>query len=271
MDGMGTELVPRCATLVTNDDGIDSPGLVVLAAAAVRAGLDVVVAAPARQSSGASAGIIATTREGRPLLQRRELPDLPAVEAYAVEAQPGYIVRAAVRGWLDPVPQLVVSGINHGANVGRAILHSGTVGAALTAGVNGVRGLAVSLDVGLYPAHPPYWDTAAHLLPDVLEILISAPAGTVLSLNVPDRPVGALGELCPAALAQFGTVQTRVDRVEDGQLHLAQVEVEALPEPGTDSALLAAGHPTLTALQSVCEAAESVLSPWLAPAGQPHA
>lgn len=268
---MGTELVPRCATLVTNDDGIDSPGLVVLAAAAVRAGLDVVVAAPARQSSGASAGIIATTREGRPLLQRRELPDLPAVEAYAVEAQPGYIVRAAVRGWLDPVPQLVVSGINHGANVGRAILHSGTVGAALTAGVNGVRGLAVSLDVGLYPAHPPYWDTAAHLLPNVLEILISAPAGTVLSLNVPDRPVGALGELCPAALAQFGTVQTRVDRVEDGQLHLAQVEVEAPPEPGTDSALLAAGHPTLTALQSVCEASESVLSPWLAPADQPHA
>lgn len=108
---------------MTNDDGIDSPGLVVLAAAAVRAGLDVVVAAPARQSSGASAGIIATTREGRPLIERRKLPDLPAVEAYAVEAQPGYIVRAAVRGWLDPVPQLVVSGINHGAKVGRAILH----------------------------------------------------------------------------------------------------------------------------------------------------
>lgn len=184
----GTESVPRCTTLVTNDDGIDSPGLVVWAAAAVRAGLDVVVAAPARQSSGTSAGIIATTREGRPLIERRELPDLPEVEAYAVEAQPGYIVRAAVRGWLDPVPQLVVSGINHGANVGRAILHSGTVGAALTAGVNGVRGLAVSFDVGLYPAQPPYWATAAHLVPDVLEILISAPAGTVLSLNVPDRP-----------------------------------------------------------------------------------
>lgn len=245
--------------LVTNDDGIDSPGLVVLAAAAVRAGLDVVVAAPARQSSGASAGIIASTREGRPLIERRQLPDLPAVEAYAVDAQPGYIVRAAVRGWLDPVPQLVVSGINHGANVGRAILHSGTVGAALTAGVNGVRGLAVSLDVGLYPAAPPHWDTAARLLPRVLEILIDAPEGTVLSLNVPDRPVEALRELRSAALAAFGTVQTRVDRVDDGQLHLARVEVDAPPEAGTDSALLAAGHPTLTALESVCEASAPVI------------
>jgi 5'-nucleotidase len=165
----------------------------------------------------------------------------------------------------------VVSGINHGANVGRAILHSGTVGAALTAGVNGVRGLAVSLDVGLCPAQPPHWDTAAHLFLDVLEILIGAPAGTVLSLNVPDRPVEALRELCPAALAEFGTVQTRVDRAENGQLHLAQTEVDAPPEPGTDSALLAAGHPTLTALESVSEASSPALPQWLLPAAKPNA
>ena len=88
-----------------------------------------------RQSSGASAGIIATAQDGRTLVERRALADLPNVEAYAVDAQPGYIVLAAVRGWLDPAPDLVLSGVNHGANVGRAILHSGTVGAALTAGV----------------------------------------------------------------------------------------------------------------------------------------
>jgi 5'-nucleotidase len=72
--------------------------------------------------------------------------------------------------------------------------------------------------------------------------------------------------LCPAALAAFGTVQTRVDRVDAGQLHLAQVEVDASPDPGTDSALLAAGHPTLTALESVREASGPVLSNWLASA-----
>jgi 5'/3'-nucleotidase SurE len=87
-------------TLVTNDDGIGSPGLAVLAAAAVRAGLDVVVAAPARQSSGASAGIIATTREGRPLIERRQLPDLPDVEAYAVQvSRVTSCVRRSAVGW----------------------------------------------------------------------------------------------------------------------------------------------------------------------------
>ncbi len=261
---MGAELEPRCKVLVTNDDGIDSRGLAALAAAAVRAGCEVVVAAPAWQSSGAGAGVTATTREGWTVIERRQLPDLPGVEAYAVEAQPGYIVRAALRGWLDPVPDLVLSGINHGANVGRSILHSGTVGAALTAGVNGVRGLAVSLDIGPRPSLPPYWDTAAHLLPNVLELLAAAPRGTVLTLNVPDRPVEELGELRRASLATFGTVQARVDRVQDGQLSLTQVELATPPEAGSDSALLAAGHPTLTALESVSEASKLALSPWFA-------
>ncbi len=262
--GMGAELEPQCKALVTNDDGIDSRGLSALAAAAMRAGCEVVVAAPAWQSSGAGAGVTATTREGWTVIERRQLPDLPGVEAYAVEAQPGYIVRAALRGWLDPAPQLVLAGINHGANVGRSILHSGTVGAALTAGVNGVRGLAVSLDIGPRPSLPPYWDTAAHLLPNVLELLAAAPRGTVLTLNVPDRPVEELGELRHASLATFGTVQARVDRVQDGQLSVAQVELATPPEAGSDSALLAAGHPTLTALESVSEASRMVLSEWFA-------
>ena len=161
----------RRKALVTNDDGIDAPGLVALAAAAVAAGLEVVVAAPARQSSGASAGIIATTRQGQTPIERRKLTELPGVEAYAVAAQPAYIVRAAVRGWLDPAPELVLAGVNHGANLGRAILHSGTVGAALTAGLNGLPGLAVSLDVGWHPAGAPHWSTVGHLLPDVLGLL----------------------------------------------------------------------------------------------------
>ncbi|MGH3972124.1 MAG: 5'/3'-nucleotidase SurE [Pseudonocardiaceae bacterium] len=254
--------------IVVNDDGIDSPGLVALAVAAQRAGLEVVVAAPIRQSSGAGAGIIATIQGGRTRIERRQLADLPDVEAYAIDAQPGYIVLAAVRGWLDPVPELVLSGVNHGANVGRAILHSGTVGAALTAGVNGVHGLAVSLDVGLHPAAAPHWGTAAHLLPGILELLAEAPGGTVLTLNVPDRPIEELHEARHATLAEFGTVQTRVDRVENGQLHLAEVEMDTPPAAGTDSALLAAGHPTLTALEAVREASGPVLSAWLASAVQ---
>ncbi len=247
--------------LVTNDDGIDAPGLHALARAARDAGLDVVVAAPMRESSGASAGIIAAESRGRLQVERRELPGLPGVEAYAVDAMPAHIVLAATRGWLDPVPDLVLSGVNRGPNTGRAVLHSGTVGAALTASVNGVRGLAVSLDVGSDGAS--YWDTAVHLVPELVELLLDGPPAAVLTLNVPNRPVDALRELRVAPLAEFGMVQARFDRVQDGRLHLAAVQRDDAPQDGTDSALLAAGHPTLTALDSVREAGGPEVSHWL--------
>jgi 5'-nucleotidase len=237
--------------LVTNDDGIDAPGLAVLARAAHDAGLDVVVAAPAEQSSGASAAITASRQEGRTPVAQVELPGLPGVPAFAVSAQPGHIVLGALRGWLDPVPGLVLSGINHGANVGRAVLHSGTVGAALTAAVHGVSGLAVSLDVALHPEGERHWSAAVPLVEQVLELLSAAPAGTVLSLNVPDRPEPA--ELRRAPLAPFGTVQARVEAAQDGPWEMHEVEVPDDPEPGSDSALLAAGFATVTALSLVAE------------------
>ncbi|MDQ2791888.1 MAG: hypothetical protein DLM60_13450 [Pseudonocardiales bacterium] len=74
----------------------------------------------------------------------------------------------------------------------------------------------MSLDVDRHPVGVPHWASAGHLLPDVLELLTGAPRGTV---------------------------QTTVVRVDDGRLRLAQVETQAPPAAGTDSALLAAGHP----------------------------
>jgi len=249
--------------LVTNDDGIDAPGLLVLATAAVQAGLDVVVAAPAQQSSGASAAITAVRREGRTVVHAHELPALAEVPAWAVEAQPAHIVVAALNGWLDPVPDVVLSGVNHGANVGRAILHSGTVGAALTAGVVGVSGLAVSLGVPPHPTADAHWAATDEVLPRVLELLLDAPTGTVLSLNVPNLPAERHGPLREARLAPSGAVQARVDEVRDGDLRLGEIEVGEEPEEGTDSALLAAGHPTLTALRSVGEHPGTLVSDWL--------
>jgi 5'-nucleotidase len=261
----------RVRALVTNDDGIDSAGIAALTRLAVAAGLDVVVAAPAEQSSGASAAITAVRDEGRTLVERRTLPDLPDVPAWAVRAQPGHIVVAALSGWLDPVPDLVLSGINHGANVGRAVLHSGTVGAVLTAAVHDVRGLAVSLDVALHPTGERCWDAADALFPRVLDLLLDAPAGTSLSLNVPDRPSAEHRELRSARLAAFGSVQARVDEVADGGLRLGEIEVGDEPEEGTDGALLAAGHPTLTALRSVTEDESSALADRLAAAERARA
>ena len=88
-----------------------------------------------------------SVRDGaRTDVHSRELPGLPGVEAWAVEGHPAYIVYAAGRGWFDPPPDVVLAGINMGANVGRAVLHSGTIGAVLTAARHGWRGLAVSLE-----------------------------------------------------------------------------------------------------------------------------
>lgn len=263
-DGAGKDGERVLRALITNDDGIDSPGLHALAAAAKAAGLEVIVAAPAEQASGASAALSAVRKDGRTVVERRELPGLDGIEAWAVHAQPGHIVAAALNGWLDPRPDLVLSGINHGGNVGRAVLHSGTVGAALTAKINDTKGLAVSLDVALHPTGERHWDSAAALVGPVLELLLDAPEGTALSLNVPDRPAAELRPLRHAKLARGGEVQMRVDEVRDGDLHLGEVEVSDEPEEGTDGALLVAGHPTLTALQSVAADDGDLVQGWLA-------
>ncbi|MCV7193122.1 5'/3'-nucleotidase SurE [Mycolicibacterium brumae] len=249
--------------LVTNDDGIDSPGLHALAAAARDAGLQVIVAAPAEQSSGASASLTAVLRDGHTAVERRELPGLEHVEAWAVHAQPAHIVTAAMNGWFDPPPDLVLSGINHGANVGRTVLHSGTVGAALTAKLHDARALAVSLDVALHPTGERHWESAAALVPTVLELLLDTPEPAVLSLNVPDRPTDQLGPIRHAPLARGGSVHIHVDEVLDGGVRLAEFEMDDPPEPGSDAAVLIDGHPTLTELRSVESHDGALVRDWL--------
>lgn len=233
--------------LITNDDGIDSPGLVTLAAAALECGLDVLVAAPTTQSSGTSASVAAASESGRIVSERRVLPGLDA-DAYAVAAHPALISLIACNGGFGGKPDLVLSGVNLGANVGRAILHSGTVGAALTGHLNDVSSLAVSLDVGL-DGPEPLWDKAGEAVRAVLPMLLDLPVATVLSLNVPN--IVDVQGLRWAELARFGTVQSRVDEVDDNEIELVTVYSEETLVPGTDAALLADGYATLTPLRSV--------------------
>jgi 5'-nucleotidase len=247
----------RLRALITNDDGIDSPGLWTLAAAAADAGFDVVVAAPHVDASGAGTSVVSVRDGNRTRVHAREIAGLAGTPAYAAEAHPAWIVHAACRGWLDPAPDVVLSGINLGANVGRMVLHSGTVGAALAASLHGCRALAVSLDSGWEPPERPHWDTARAVLPGVLDALLATPEGTVLSLNVPDLPAGELGELREATLVPFGAVQITMVHGE-GTLHATLADTPAPAEPGSDVALLRAGHPTITALSTV-EAVPGVL------------
>jgi 5'-nucleotidase len=139
--------------LVTNDDGVASPGLHALARALVDDGHDVIVVAPDREMSGSAAAIGQVHVEGGIDAERVDLPRLDGVLAYAVAGPPGLCVLTARLGGFGDPPDLVVSGINPGCNTGRAVLHSGTVGAALTAANFGCRGLAVSIDVSTRHLH----------------------------------------------------------------------------------------------------------------------
>jgi 5'/3'-nucleotidase len=247
--------------LVTNDDGLDSPGLSALAAAAAGQGLDVVVAAPLTEASGMSAALTAVTDGGRIVLRRR---DIDGIAFFGVGASPAYIVLLAGLGTFGPVPDLVLSGINRGANAGNAVLHSGTVGAALTAAGLGARAMAVSLDIitrglTLPPDGELHWSTAAAVAASLLDTLADAPAGTVLNLNVPDRPADALAGLRQVRLAAFG--QARMAVAESGDdfvrttIELDELDDDAL-SAGTDLAGLAAGYATITAIRPPAEAAD---------------
>jgi len=244
----------RLRALITNDDGIDSPGLWALAAAVRDAGLEVVVAAPHIDASGVGASVHSVRDDDGVRVHARTIPGLDDVPAFAVEGHPAYIVYAAGRGWLSPVPDVVVSGINLGANVGRSVLHSGTVGAALTAGLQGWHGLAVSLDSGWVPPRAPHWEAATGFVPEVLDLLLTRDPGTVLSLNAPDVEPAALRELREAQLAEFGNAQVVVEHRE-GDVHGTLVsslrDVTEEPAADSDIALLAAGHATLTELRTV--------------------
>jgi 5'-nucleotidase len=194
-------MTARRRVLITNDDGIHSTGLRWLARAAVAAGFEVVVAAPDYEASGSSAALTAIYRDRRLSVARADLgEDLP-VEGYAVQASPGYVVMLAVIGTFGRKPDLVLSGINRGANTGHVVLHSGTVGAALTGANHGIPAMAVSLDMPSAEesggsslseyfiggeSGALHWATASEVARRCLSTLDRIPGGAVLNLNVPN-------------------------------------------------------------------------------------
>jgi len=235
--------MPSTRVLVTNDDGVSAPGLGALAAAAALLGHDVVIAAPASDRSGSGAGI--GPSRGPQLVRdvTVELPGWSPVPGFAVDAPPALAVIMAAQGAFGPPPAIVLSGVNHGLNTGLAILHSGTVGAAVTAANLGLKGLAVSMATG----SPTRFETAGVIACWALVLLGRAPAGTTLNLNVPNLPVDEVRGIRWAPLAGFGSVRavSRSDGVE------AQVELHSDPlhvEPGTDTALVGAGYATVTSV-----------------------
>jgi len=130
--------------LISNDDGIDSRGLEALVRA-LSPKHTVVVSAPARQQSGMAHAL----NVGRPLelLRGERLREAYGIEAWAVDGTPTDSVKLYLEAIAEEKPDVVVSGINHGANLATDILYSGTVGAAMEGILHDISSFALSLDV----------------------------------------------------------------------------------------------------------------------------
>ena len=160
--------------LLSNDDGYFAPGLAALAQALAPLA-DVTVVAPERDRSGACNSLTLD----RPLILRQAPSGF-----YYVNGTPTDCVHLAVTGMLDQMPDIVISGINHGANMGDDTIYSGTVAAATEGYLLGIPSIAVSLA----SHNARHFDTAARVVADLVRRIQAQPPvePMLLNVNVPD-------------------------------------------------------------------------------------
>jgi 5'-nucleotidase len=231
--------------LLTNDDGIDSNGLLALKSSLEEVA-DVAVLAPDRNWSAAS-----HSRSFHGTLTVREVTLPDGTTALTSDGTPSDCVALALMGVLPRRPDLIVSGINRGANVGFDVTYSGTVAAAMEAVIFGFPGIAISIDSYSACDFFPAARFAQNLVPQVNRR--GLPPGVLLNVNVPLRPYD---EIRGVATTRLGR---RIYRAEleplgepesgDGQ----RFRMGGLPPtgellPGTDVAALAAGCISITPL-----------------------
>ncbi len=240
VDGDAPSRADRSRLLLTNDDGIDSPGLRALARS-LADDHDVVVAAPAADVSGAgtSMGVLDAAEPTR--LHRQ---DFDGIEAYGIDGPPGLAVLAASLGAFGERPDVVVSGPNQGLNTGRSIIHSGTVGAALTGRTFGSKAIAFSVA----PGDRWYWETAAAIALPIVDWVVARDEPTTLNVNVPAVPPERIEGVRWATIDEFGHFSVATQAEEGTVLTLDVRDRSSGTAPDSDTALCLSGHVTLTLL-----------------------
>ena len=250
LSGCAADIQAQAPThvMVVNDDGITSPGLAAVAAViAADPSYRVTVVAPAEQQSGV----------GHAIVIRREIAIRPHDEvggapAWSVDATPASVTAVGLTVILetDP-PDLVVSGINKGENIGRAAWYSGTVGAAREAALRGIPAMALSLELD-WADPKPDWASAAKLAKPIVDAIRqnSLPEGILLNVNFPSDTAAARGYritklgLAPDAISRYET-----DREEDGvRFVTSRWAPPEGDEMGTDITAMAQGFVPITPL-----------------------
>jgi 5'-nucleotidase len=232
--------------LLTNDDGIYAPGLAALYRELQRVG-EVRVVAPESEQSAVGHAISLITP-----LRVKEVSINGGVEGWAVSGTPADCVKIALAELLPHPPELVVSGINLGPNVGINVLYSGTVSAATEAAILGVKGVAFSLNS--YDKNADF-AAAAHLAAHLLERLRDwsrYPNGVCLNVNLPDLPRDEIKGV-RVTRQDTGLLLEHFERRVDPRRHvyywLAEINERPELDPDTDYGALAQGYVSVTPIQ----------------------
>lgn len=247
--------------LVTNDDGVGSPGIEALEEALAELG-EVLVVAPDSERSGASHSITVSHPLRAKRLRRRGRP-----EAYVVNGTPADCVKLAIKHILKRPPDLLASGINLGANVGIDVLYSGTVAAAVEGAIFGVPSLAVSLDTFDHVDFRP----AAQFAKDVATSLLESPLpqGTLLNVNVPALPATAVKGVKITTQSKVGYRDEFIRRSDpkgrDYFWLTGGLPSDIMRDQDTDTATLKSGYVSVTPLQydMTCYPAMERIAAWM--------
>ncbi|MCB2101904.1 MAG: 5'/3'-nucleotidase SurE [Rhodobacterales bacterium] len=181
---MLTKPLSQCRVLLSNDDGVHAPGIKVLQEALAPLVAEIWVVAPESEQSAASHSL--TLRHP---LRVRHLGD----RRYAVSGTPTDSVLLGVNQIMrGKRPDLVISGVNRGGNLGEDVIYSGTVAAAMEGTLLDLPAIAFSQVCDERTRTP--WDTSAHWIPKVMDILagVAWPPGVVMNVNFPDVPADAV-------------------------------------------------------------------------------
>lgn len=224
--------------LISNDDGIYSPGLAALARMASHFG-DVRVVAPDVEQSSKSHSITSS----RPLtIRRTNIPQLEGFEAYRVDGTPADCVALGIFNW-DKV-DLVLSGVNLGPNIGNGIWHSGTLAAAKQAALHGLRGIAFSTPV---TRDEPNFDAVMPWAQKALELILPHPQLPLVNVNVPVNARG-MAWTCQSFRHYDGIIIPGTDPMGRKHFWFTVRPIEQV-EPGSDRWALENGYVSMTPLR----------------------
>jgi 5'-nucleotidase len=233
--------------LVTNDDGINAPGLKICEDIARELSDDVWVIAPEYDQSGVSHSLSLNDP-----LRLRQIGE----RHYAVKGTPTDCVIMGARNVMPRVPDLVLSGVNRGRNAAEDVLYSGTIAAAKEACVLGIPSFALSQAFTSSSKQTPHWKTASSNAPDIIRRILKQgiPRDVLINVNFPDCPPGAVKGISTASQGKRDAQLLHIDARHDGRGNpyywIAYARgVKPMGKHGTDLAALADDRISITPLR----------------------